>query len=268
MTSSRPGRRGSNSALFDVARPLEPYNPTEADTWPHISSDGREGAAVEEIPGVTTNLYPSSYLSAGPQYGHDYFGRADLYIRDPSMHPSWISSPTHGAIPMQYPQSPMPSMCWDASTGSWFAWPSRNLMAEQWAYPPPTVFHPGLPLSTVHYPYSQQPSPHAQMPSYGHPLNQPASTVPTALRTTPENNQLDIRKIEQGIDTRTTVMIKNIPNKMTDKELINYINDVCPRRIDFLYLRMDFQNGTRSLSKVVTTDFLKGATWVMPSSIL
>ncbi|KAH7888596.1 RNA recognition motif 2-domain-containing protein [Phlebopus sp. FC_14] len=38
-------------------------------------------------------------------------------------------------------------------------------------------------------------------------------------------------------------MVKNIPNKMTDKELIAYINKVCPRRIDFLYLRMDFQNG-------------------------
>ncbi|KAF8843011.1 hypothetical protein BDN67DRAFT_898062 [Paxillus ammoniavirescens] len=38
-------------------------------------------------------------------------------------------------------------------------------------------------------------------------------------------------------------MIKNIPNKMTDKELIAYINKICLRRIDFLYLRMDFQNG-------------------------
>ncbi|KAH7925541.1 hypothetical protein BV22DRAFT_1011012 [Leucogyrophana mollusca] len=38
-------------------------------------------------------------------------------------------------------------------------------------------------------------------------------------------------------------MVKNIPNKMTDRELISYINKVCPRRIDFLYLRMDFQNG-------------------------
>ncbi|KAG1734756.1 RNA recognition motif 2-domain-containing protein [Suillus paluster] len=38
-------------------------------------------------------------------------------------------------------------------------------------------------------------------------------------------------------------MVKNIPNKMTDKELITYINKVCPRKIDFLYLRMDFQNG-------------------------
>lgn len=58
-----------------------------------------------------------------------------------------------------------------------------------------------------------------------------------------EKNQLDLNKIEQGLDTRTTVMIKNIPNKMSDKDLMLFVADVCPRRIDFMYLRMDFQNG-------------------------
>ena len=58
-----------------------------------------------------------------------------------------------------------------------------------------------------------------------------------------EKNQLDLNKIEQGLDTRTTVMIKNIPNKMSDKDLLSFIAKVCPRRIDFMYLRMDFQNG-------------------------
>ncbi|KAJ3764029.1 RNA recognition motif 2-domain-containing protein [Lentinula raphanica] len=58
-----------------------------------------------------------------------------------------------------------------------------------------------------------------------------------------ESNQLNIRKIEIGEDGRTTVMIKNIPNKMSDKDLIQYIAEVTPRKIDFLYLRMDFKNG-------------------------
>ncbi len=57
-------------------------------------------------------------------------------------------------------------------------------------------------------------------------------------------NALDITAIENGLDTRTTVMIKNIPNKMTDQDLKHFIDRVCPRRIDFMYLRMDFQNGT------------------------
>ena len=62
-----------------------------------------------------------------------------------------------------------------------------------------------------------------------------------------ERNQVDLERIDAGLDTRTTVMIKNIPNKLTDRDLIEYINRVCPRKIDFLYLRMDFQNGKRSL---------------------
>ncbi|KAF5393298.1 hypothetical protein D9757_000661 [Collybiopsis confluens] len=58
-----------------------------------------------------------------------------------------------------------------------------------------------------------------------------------------EHNQLNLARIEDGLDTRTTIMIKNIPNKMSDKNLLEYIAKVCPRRIDFLYLRMDFKNG-------------------------
>ncbi|KAF6760256.1 RNA recognition motif 2-domain-containing protein [Ephemerocybe angulata] len=67
-----------------------------------------------------------------------------------------------------------------------------------------------------------------------------------------------------GQDTRTTVMIKNIPNKMSDKDLIAYINKVCPRRIDFLYLRMDFQNGCNVgyafVNFIEAQDLLKFAT--------
>lgn len=62
-----------------------------------------------------------------------------------------------------------------------------------------------------------------------------------------EKNQLDLEKIESGTDTRTTLMIKNIPNKMSDKDLLDFINRVCPRRIDFLYLRVDFKNGQWAL---------------------
>ncbi|XP_006461170.1 hypothetical protein AGABI2DRAFT_192701 [Agaricus bisporus var. bisporus H97] len=65
----------------------------------------------------------------------------------------------------------------------------------------------------------------------------------TAASSINDRNFLNIARIEEGLDTRSTVMIKNIPNKMTAKDLIQYINDVCPRKIDFLYLRMDFKNG-------------------------
>ena len=62
------------------------------------------------------------------------------------------------------------------------------------------------------------------------------------------DNNLNIARIENGQDMRTTVMIKNIPNKMTDKDLMTFIERVCAKRIDFFYLRMDFKNGMYSTS--------------------
>jgi hypothetical protein len=76
------------------------------------------------------------------------------------------------------------------------------------------------------------------------------SALPREPASPPERNQLNLARIEDGQDTRTTVMIKNIPNKMSDKDLLNFIHKVCPRRIDFLYLRMDFKNGNVFIYKV------------------
>ncbi|MBW0493050.1 hypothetical protein O181_032765 [Austropuccinia psidii MF-1] len=57
----------------------------------------------------------------------------------------------------------------------------------------------------------------------------------------PPSNVIDLDRIECGSEPRTTCMIKNIPNKITDEMLFNFINEVCPRGFDFLYLRMDFK---------------------------
>ncbi|KAI8808116.1 RNA recognition motif 2-domain-containing protein, partial [Cladochytrium replicatum] len=45
-----------------------------------------------------------------------------------------------------------------------------------------------------------------------------------------------------GHDTRTTFMIRNIPNKFTQHMLIEFINESHYGEYDFLYLRMDFVN--------------------------
>lgn len=71
----------------------------------------------------------------------------------------------------------------------------------------------------------------------------PSTSNAREPQVSPERNQLNLARIEDGQDTRTTVMVKNIPNKMSDKDLVAYIGKVSPRKIDFLYLRMDFQNG-------------------------
>jgi hypothetical protein len=53
---------------------------------------------------------------------------------------------------------------------------------------------------------------------------------------------LDLAAIAQGSDTRTTVMIKNIPNKYTQKMLLERLDEGHAGRYDFLYLPIDLKN--------------------------
>ncbi|CAN0913932.1 Protein MEI2-like 2 [Linum grandiflorum] len=54
--------------------------------------------------------------------------------------------------------------------------------------------------------------------------------------------QLDLKKIVGGEDGRTTLMIKNIPNKYTSKMLMAVIDENHRGTYDFLYLPIDFKN--------------------------
>lgn len=57
--------------------------------------------------------------------------------------------------------------------------------------------------------------------------------------TTDPKYLINIRNMN---DTRTTCMIKNIPNKYTQTMLINLLNEHHFGCFDFVYLRMDFKN--------------------------
>lgn len=54
--------------------------------------------------------------------------------------------------------------------------------------------------------------------------------------------QLDLEKIISGEDNRTTLMIKNIPNKYTSKMILAAIDENHRGTYDFLYLPIDFKN--------------------------
>ncbi|XP_078446013.1 MEI2-like protein 5 isoform X2 [Wolffia australiana] len=53
---------------------------------------------------------------------------------------------------------------------------------------------------------------------------------------------LELQKIISGEDTRTTLMIKNIPNKYTSKMLLAAIDESHKGTYDFFYLPIDFKN--------------------------
>lgn len=57
------------------------------------------------------------------------------------------------------------------------------------------------------------------------------------------HNQVDINRIREGIDVRTTIMLRNIPNKVTQQQLKDIIDQSSGGKYDFMYLRIDFNNG-------------------------
>ncbi|KAJ7917784.1 hypothetical protein B0H13DRAFT_1869955 [Mycena leptocephala] len=154
------------------------------------------------------------------------------------------SSPAGCAYELE-PRSPNPVM------GNWAFGQAFGPVYQGLPYPVPRFgeysqtlgpqhaeFHPLPHLSTSpqsrrpwHHPFPH----HIHLPPHGRGPTPRAPSAPLAPSSgTPEHNVLRLARIGDGQDTRTTVMIKNIPNKMT------YIASIYPRKIDFVYLRMDF----------------------------
>lgn len=71
------------------------------------------------------------------------------------------------------------------------------------------------------------------------------STQPVAPhnpQAIPVENVIHRDRIINGLDKRTTVMIKDVPNKLSREELVNILREVVPNEFDFVYLRFDFNN--------------------------
>ncbi|PHH58756.1 hypothetical protein CDD81_4667 [Ophiocordyceps australis] len=56
------------------------------------------------------------------------------------------------------------------------------------------------------------------------------------------HNHVDILRIRDGIDVRTTIMLRNIPNKVDQAMLKRIIDESSWGKYDFMYLRIDFAN--------------------------
>ena len=185
-------------------------------------------ASPGALPGVPP-IYHSHQPYPYPIYGHDI----GMYG------PSNAQAEAEGKSYWRYAAPHPPQVEYYLSPGARFP-----------AYPPLATPSSGLPISR-HVPDMSPADRTAALSSEAYserhvpatPGGETGDFSQGSPRTPGAKNMLDIVSIENGTDTRTTVMIKNIPNKMTDKDLKNFIDRVCPRRIDFMYLRMDFQNG-------------------------
>ena len=52
---------------------------------------------------------------------------------------------------------------------------------------------------------------------------------------------ISLEDVLRGKDQRTTLMIKNIPNKYNQRMLLKAIDECCKRQYDFFYLPIDFR---------------------------
>ena len=68
------------------------------------------------------------------------------------------------------------------------------------------------------------------------------SGAPGSNSREPGEFHLNPVEILSGKDVRTTLMIKNIPNKYTEKMILQQIDECCKDGYDFFYLPIDFRN--------------------------
>ncbi|KAG9221033.1 hypothetical protein CCMSSC00406_0002367 [Pleurotus cornucopiae] len=241
--AASPGGTGP-MYLYSSSTSIQVYaHPTEGQ-YPYPSP---APAAPFDIPTpfyAPANPVPSSHPYQHPQqfvfpYGNAFPQEGDVVrASDGTLHTVMrgSGSPMHVLIPFG-PSNPVNTgERWSESPPSRRGSADRNTNQAQHQgrgmqarrHDGPTRTSTPAEIMGSHSAHSSSPQPQ----QHGHPS-----------RSAPKNNALDIPTIEAGLDTRTTVMIRNIPNKMTNDDLIAYIDSVCPRRIDFLYLRMDFSNG-------------------------
>ncbi|KAI9761197.1 MAG: hypothetical protein M1840_001997 [Geoglossum simile] len=60
--------------------------------------------------------------------------------------------------------------------------------------------------------------------------------------TAGHHNVVDIERIRRGLDVRTTIMLRNIPNKIDQAMLKEIVDETSAGKYDFMYLRIDFAN--------------------------
>ncbi|EFX00571.1 meiosis protein [Grosmannia clavigera kw1407] len=106
----------------------------------------------------------------------------------------------------------------------------------------PLVFPPGAPVSTImgHHGYDRS----STVASRYNNRRGGALRIDRNLHYNPNghHNQVDINRIREGVDVRTTIMLRNIPNKVDQRMLKAIVDESSWGKYDFMYLRIDFAN--------------------------
>lgn len=196
-----------------VARELPDYT---------IGASGANGmtALNEGVAGVDITSTPHRHSNTGVEHFTSPTGRTAWRVDEngneiPSQPPRML--PKVGPTPFGQPMLDTP----DSSRGRFWSAPS-----------PHTPSH-----HLMQGTYTQPRSGSWNGVCYSHDTSPNRSPIPSP-------QAVEIWKIENGQDVRTTVMLRNIPNRMNCwqlKEILDHTSHGC---YDFSYLRIDFEKGT------------------------
>jgi hypothetical protein len=78
--------------------------------------------------------------------------------------------------------------------------------------------------------------------NYNYNLNNKIINKKSKEKIEPSSFIINLDNILKGIEKRTSVMIRHIPNKYTYKNVLEEINSVCENKYDFFYLPVDLVN--------------------------
>lgn len=127
--------------------------------------------------------------------------------------------------------------------GHSFAGQGMQMQGSRYGYPTTPIAH-----------QDRRPQPQNRTPFYSHVVNDASSLSGRSHRSAYSNGTdaerdtrhlvLDLDAVEGGLDSRTSLMVRNIPNKYTQNMLLSEFaeNGHGPGVIDFFYLPIDFKN--------------------------
>lgn len=176
------------------------------------------------------------HVGSAPALNPSLWGRRTTYAGDcmeaPSFHPGSLGNMGFSGSSQMHP--------FGISSHNIYPHDCRNCID------PPTSAHVGSlsPQQRSHILHGRN-SLNSAAASYDSPGERIRSRRCDANASQPDNKKqfdLDISRIIRGEDSRTTLMIKNIPNKYTSKMLLSTIDEHHKGTYDFIYLPIDFKN--------------------------
>ncbi|KAF2969257.1 hypothetical protein GQX73_g4363 [Xylaria multiplex] len=165
-----------------------------------------------------------------PQSTMPALNNSNALLRTPVRSPTLQMQPTYGMLPIIYHGIPMatPPYVFDNAAAR-----------AQAAALAPFLSSPMAPRSAY---ISRDVIAPRQFPGLNRRQNATRVSRSPYFQQTNGHNHVDVNRIREGTDVRTTIMLRNIPNKVDQAMLKRIVDESSWGKYDFMYLRIDFAN--------------------------